>query len=257
MGMLRPLPLRALLSCLCRRRGLATLGILLGCLPVAAAVAVVTEEALEARRRALVLAGGGPGGPGVPAPMTPVMSGKAARVFQQTEGLPPGREPPDFTLPDTSGKAVTLSSFRGKRPVVLVFGSFGCNLFCDSLGWLCRLRDASRGRAEFLFVYVSEAPHNSTPLPKAARPIPSPTGEDARLQRVRWYEEEGGGDLRWLLDGADERVEELYGAWPRRLVIVGIDGRVVFDAGHGLMRPWDEAEIERHLWAALPREEVH
>ncbi len=36
-----------------------------------------------------------------------------------------GDEAPDFTLPDPAGKrAVTLSSFRGKRPVVLVFTSF-------------------------------------------------------------------------------------------------------------------------------------
>lgn len=32
---------------------------------------------------------------------------------------------PDFTLSDTSGtEAVTLSDFRGKKPVALVFGSF-------------------------------------------------------------------------------------------------------------------------------------
>ena len=32
---------------------------------------------------------------------------------------------PDFTLDDIEGKdAVTLSDFRGKKPVALVFGSF-------------------------------------------------------------------------------------------------------------------------------------
>ena len=32
---------------------------------------------------------------------------------------------PDFTLLDSTGeKQVTLSDFRGRRPVVLVFGSF-------------------------------------------------------------------------------------------------------------------------------------
>ena len=36
-----------------------------------------------------------------------------------------GAEAPDFTLPDASGRPVRLGSFRGKRPVVLVFGSFG------------------------------------------------------------------------------------------------------------------------------------
>jgi hypothetical protein len=32
---------------------------------------------------------------------------------------------PDFSLPDVSGKkAVTLSGFKGRRPVVLIFGSY-------------------------------------------------------------------------------------------------------------------------------------
>ena len=32
---------------------------------------------------------------------------------------------PDFTLSDTSGtESVTLSDFRGKKPVALIFGSF-------------------------------------------------------------------------------------------------------------------------------------
>jgi peroxiredoxin len=40
-------------------------------------------------------------------------------------GLNPGDPAPDFTLPAQDGKSrVTLSSFRGKRPVVLVFGSY-------------------------------------------------------------------------------------------------------------------------------------
>lgn len=35
--------------------------------------------------------------------------------------LPVGSEAPDFTLPDEQGEMVTLSSFRGKQAVVLIF----------------------------------------------------------------------------------------------------------------------------------------
>jgi peroxiredoxin len=36
-----------------------------------------------------------------------------------------GDQAPDFTLTDSSGtKAITLSEFRGKKPVALAFGSF-------------------------------------------------------------------------------------------------------------------------------------
>ena len=35
-----------------------------------------------------------------------------------------GDPAPDFTLKSQHGEEVTLSSFRGQRPVVLVFGSY-------------------------------------------------------------------------------------------------------------------------------------
>ena len=41
------------------------------------------------------------------------------------EGPRPGQPAPDFTLPTPDGKKqITLSDFRGKKPVVLIFGSF-------------------------------------------------------------------------------------------------------------------------------------
>lgn len=49
----------------------------------------------------------------------------AAKGERHSDTLKVGDEAPDFTLPDKSGKnEVTLSSFRGKRPVVLIFASY-------------------------------------------------------------------------------------------------------------------------------------
>jgi peroxiredoxin len=51
----------------------------------------------------------------------------AMSVFSQVQPAPPpmtlkvGDMAPDFTLPDTAGKKVTLSEFRGKSNVVLAF----------------------------------------------------------------------------------------------------------------------------------------
>ena len=87
--------------------------------------------------------------------------------------------------------------------------------------------------------------------------MPPPGGTAARLQRVHWYREETGGETRWLLDGEDERVEKLYDAWPRRLVIVDANGRVAFDAGHGIKKPWDVREIERQLRAGGAAGDLH
>jgi len=47
-----------------------------------------------------------------------------ARGERYKTTLKAGDVAPDFTLPDQTGKQqVTLSSFRGRKPVVLIFGS--------------------------------------------------------------------------------------------------------------------------------------
>lgn len=40
------------------------------------------------------------------------------------EGPALGQAAPDFKLKDAAGKEVTLSSFKDRQPVVLVFGSY-------------------------------------------------------------------------------------------------------------------------------------
>lgn len=45
--------------------------------------------------------------------------------FTWGEGGPEVGDPaPEFTLPTTGGTSLSLASFRGQKPVVLVFGSF-------------------------------------------------------------------------------------------------------------------------------------
>ena len=47
-----------------------------------------------------------------------------ARGERKPDVLKSGDPAPDFSLPDTKGKKeVCLSSFKGKKPVVLIFGS--------------------------------------------------------------------------------------------------------------------------------------
>jgi hypothetical protein len=70
------------------------------------------DELMAARRR------GGGGRPGEV--ITP-----AAKGERLPDRLRVGDPAPDFTLPSVSGKGeVTLSRFRGKRPVVLIFASY-------------------------------------------------------------------------------------------------------------------------------------
>src|SRR6478609_1097939 len=50
-----------------------------------------------------------------------------------------GSDAPDFTLKDTDGTEVTLSSFRGQQSVTIVFIPFAFTGVCE--GELCELRD--------------------------------------------------------------------------------------------------------------------
>jgi hypothetical protein len=220
------------------RRRLRFVWLLLFCLAVAGASTYALDLAKRCR-------------PGPELPDVPLRE-KMSRTVSRDERLEAGSEAPDFTLSDAAGHRVRLSSFRGKRPVVLVLGSFGCNLFCNELASVRRLRDAYGGRAEFLFVYIREAHHeDATPLPKASTPLP-PAGNDFdhRAARVRWYEAESGTGLTWLIDEGGA-AEDAYDGWPRRLVVVGADGRVVVDAGHGLPLSWDLSAVEKGLRQAL------
>jgi hypothetical protein len=44
-----------------------------------------------------------------------------ARVPDTPTALRVGERPPDFTLPDATGRPVSLAGYRGQKPVVLVF----------------------------------------------------------------------------------------------------------------------------------------
>jgi len=44
-----------------------------------------------------------------------------ARIPATPTALRVGERPPDFTLPDASGRPVSLAGYRGQKPLVLIF----------------------------------------------------------------------------------------------------------------------------------------
>jgi hypothetical protein len=109
------------------------------------------------------------------------------------------------------------------------------------LGHLERLRHDYEKRAEFLFVYVAEGPHE---LPDAPPPGPD---RASKLARIRWHQETSGQYIPWLLDGRDKAVDRAYNASPLRLVLVGTDGRVALDAGDDFREPEGMARVRKCL----------
>jgi hypothetical protein len=128
------------------------------------------------------------------------------------------------------------------------------------LGHLLRLHEVYKDRAAFLFVAIRDAGHpDPATSPLAGDPDLGATTSAARLRLIR----KGLGFYKvpfpTLLD-EDGQVELAYDAYPKRLVIVGADGLVVFDGGRGSAggpSDWNLEDVEQHLRSALPRDPVH
>jgi hypothetical protein len=166
--------------------------------------------------------------------------------------LPEGAMAPDFLLHSLAGgREVRLSSFRGRKPVVLIFGSFGCDLFCADLDGLTRLYHAYKDRMEFCFVYVTDAPHPSVLAPERVTRNPRAEPAAQRLARIRLGLESMNVPFTCLAPPPGSEVEVAYHGFPRRLLLVSVDGRIVHDAGRGLVQPWNLAAFER-LLQSLP-----
>jgi peroxiredoxin len=130
-----------------------------------------------------------------------------------------GDAAPDFTLKDTEGNDVTLSSFAGKESVTLVFHPFAFTGVCE--GELCEIRDnlASFNGVENQVLVINC---------------------NARHANGVWGEQQGF-DFPILSDfwphGATATAYECFnadlGAAMRRTVIIGNDGKIadIFDSG--------------------------
>jgi hypothetical protein len=167
---------------------------------------------------------------------------------RMTQKLEKGIPAPDFTLPAIRGRdRITLSRYRG-RSVVLVFGSFSCDLFRKRTSDLQRLYEAHKDRAEFLFVSVTEAGHRipglEFVLDKAGTGDVDPL-EDRRARLVKALDRVGLS-MPGAVD-AGAAAEVAYDAFPLRLVVVDAGGRIALDLGRAVPDPWDLSEVAAWL----------
>ena len=111
-----------------------------------------------------------------------------------------GTEAPDFTLKGSNNQEVTLSSFRGRQSVLVVFYPFAFSRICT--GELCIVRDdlSSFQNADVQILAVS-VDHPSTLKAYAERrPTTSPCSPTSRRREgrpgVRVFNDEAGMALR-------------------------------------------------------------
>jgi tetratricopeptide (TPR) repeat protein len=140
---------------------------------------------------------------------------------------------PDFSLTDTSsGKMVALSGFRGKSPVVLVFGSYSCPNFRSSADQLKSMYARYGSSVPFLLVYIREAHADaswqSTRNVRDGITLPPATTLSAKNDHAAMCSRTLHLPFPSVVDGMDNAVERAYNAWPSRAFIVGIDGRLMY-----------------------------
>ena len=138
---------------------------------------------------------------------------------------------PDFDLPEVGMKRqVRLSDFRGKTPVVLVFGSYSCPNFRASADALNALFQHYGRQTPFFLVYIREAHsagdwQSTRNVREGIAVSPALTMEDKEDHAVMCTRKL---HLKFpaLVDSMDGSVEAAYAAWPSRAFVIGADGRV-------------------------------
>ncbi len=144
-----------------------------------------------------------------------------------------GDEAPDFELPDQDRQPVRLSSFRGKKNVVVVFYPLSFTSVCQ--GELCTLRDAitdfSGDDVQTLAVSVDSSAVHKRWAEEQGFPFPLladfwPHGEVARAYGV---------------------FEEAFGVALRGTFIVDKSGRVAYRTVNAIPDARDEEEYRRVL----------
>jgi len=150
-----------------------------------------------------------------------------------------------------------LDLARLSRPLVLVFGSYTCPKLRGSAEDLISLYSKYGSRVDFRLVYIreahavaSEGQWQSSINSREGVALEPPRDLAAKQSYANLCERKLGFTFPVLVDGMDAPAETAYAAWPSRVYLVGMDGRIAFSSYLGELdfRPADlDAAIERTL----------
>src|SRR5579885_386094 len=147
--------------------------------------------------------------------------------------LRPGDPAPDFRLAlrGSSGTAGPRD-FRGKSPLLLVFGSYTCPYLRGQIGAINALYERYGKRIGFLLVYVREAHTAATwqstrnqregiALAPAANLVEKAAHADLCVRNLK---------IRFpaVVDGMDQKVENAYHGWPSAAFLLDASGRILW-----------------------------
>jgi peroxiredoxin len=161
-----------------------------------------------------------------------------SRPSKKVDGPAVGQDAPDFALKALHGeKTVKLSSFRGKKPVVLIFGSYTWPPFRAQSEILERQYKQYKDRSEWFIVYIRE----SHPAGKwefvanveAGISVNQPNTIEERAAVANTCVLILDLSIPAIIDDMDDTVRAAYRGMPDRLYIVDKEGKIAYRGGKG------------------------
>jgi peroxiredoxin len=163
-----------------------------------------------------------------------------------------GDRAPDVRLVSLDGQTTFYLHDRiGKKPLVLVFGSFTCPPFRRNTGDIGKIYEEYRDRAEFLQVYIREAhPQDEWQMASNRRDKVVYTQPQTLAQRIAIandYIQRLHVSLPFAIDDMNNSANLLYAAWPERIYIIDDNGQIVY---RGALGPFGYHPEEARAWLA-------
>jgi thiol-disulfide isomerase/thioredoxin len=157
--------------------------------------------------------------------------GGPAQAGRHPETLRKGDPAPDFTLRSPDGKSsFHLADLRGVKPVVLIFGSYTCPPFRDVYPTLERLHQTYGEQVAFYYIYIREAhAEDGWKMPRNQREGIAINDPKTMEQRVTVAQEACAyfkTKIPGLVDTMDDATDRAYAAWPSRIFLVDVQGKV-------------------------------
>lgn len=151
--------------------------------------------------------------------------------------LPLGQPPPDFTLPDPSGKSFRLRDLAFQKPFVVIFACNHCPYVVHVRDVLGRLaRDYQAKGVGFLAINSNDA---------------SQYPEDAP-DRMPMFAREGGWDFPYLVDATQQVARAWHAACTPDFFVLDASGRLAYAGQFDSSRPGNGEPVEgRDLRTAL------
>ncbi len=138
-------------------------------------------------------------------------------------GPEPGEPAPEFEARTLDGKTVRLGDYRGRKNLVLTFGSLTCPMTAGSNGGMNELyHEYNRKDTQFLFVYVREA--------HPGERIPAHSSMEEKTRAAQMLRDEEEIEMPIIVDELRGPIHRKYGRLPNATFLIDKSGRVAFRA---------------------------